>query len=87
MKATEVSKKVHEARLRWYSQVMRSSEEQVATEAMDKEVDGHRRRGRPKTRWKIRIEADLPEKGLNERDYENRSNCTYTCVAGRTKKH
>ena len=53
---------------------MRSSEEQVAREAVDKVVDGRRSKRRPKTRWKDRIEADLPEKGLNERDYENRSN-------------
>ena len=54
---------------------MRSSEEQVAKEAMDKEVVRRRRRGRPKTRWKDRMEADLLEKGLNERNYENINNC------------
>ena len=74
LKVTEVSKKVQEARLRWYGHVMRSPEEQVAREAMDMVVEGRRRRGRPKTRWKDRIEADLLEKGINERDYENRSN-------------
>ena len=74
LKVTEVSKKVQEARLRWYGHVMRSPEDQVAREAMDKVVEGRRKRGRPKTRWKDRIEADLLEKGLNERDYGNRSN-------------
>ena len=62
MKITEVSKKVQEARLRWFCYVIRSSEEQVAREAMDKEEDGRRGRGRPKTRWKDRIVADLLKK-------------------------
>ena len=74
MKVTEVSKKLQEARVRCYGHVMRSSEEQVAREAIDQKVDGRRRRGRPKTRWKDRLEVDLLEKGLNEGGYENRSN-------------
>ena len=41
---------------------MRSSEEHVGREAMDRVLDGRRRTGRPKTRWKDRIEADLLEK-------------------------
>ena len=73
LKVAEVSKKIQEARLRWYGHVMRSSQEQVAREAMDKEIEGRRKRGRPKTRWKDRIEADLLEKGLSGRDYENRT--------------
>ena len=73
LNVTEVSNKEQEARLRWYGHVMISSEEQVAREAMDKEVDERRRRGRHKTRWKDRIEAHLLEKGLNGRDNENRS--------------
>ena len=52
LKVTEVSKKVQEGRLRWFGHVMRSAEEQVARKAMDRVVEGRRRRGRPKTRWK-----------------------------------
>ena len=40
---------------------------------MDMVVDGRRRRGRPKTRWKDKIEGDVLEKGLAETDYESRS--------------
>ena len=58
LKVTEVSKKVQEARLRWYGHVMRSAEGQVAREAMDMVVDGRRRRGRPKTRWRDKIEDE-----------------------------
>ena len=52
---------------------MRSSEEQVVREAMDKVVAGRRSRGRPKTRWKDRIKVELQEKEQNKRDYENTS--------------
>ena len=31
---------------------------------MEMEIPGNRRRGRPKTRWKDRIAADMIEKGL-----------------------
>ena len=74
LKVAEVSKKIQEARLRWYSDVMNSFQKQVAREAMDKEVVGRRRKARPKTRWKDGIGTDLLEKGLNEGDYKNRNN-------------
>ena len=74
LKVVEVSKKVQEARLRWYGHVKRSSEDQIAREAMEGEVQGRRRRGRPKTRWKDRIAADMTERGLRVDDCEDRSN-------------
>ena len=74
LKVVEVSKKVQEARLRWYGHVKRSSEEQIAREAMEGEVQGRRRRGRPKIRWKDRIAADMAERGLSGDDCEDRGN-------------
>ena len=44
---------------------------------MDRVVDGRRKR-RPKTRLNDRKEADLLEKGLNERDYKKRSDSRRT---------
>ena len=73
LKVAEVSKKVQEARLRWYGHVMRSSDESVAKEALDMEVMGRRRRGRPKTRWRDRIAADMLEKELSADDYQQRN--------------
>ena len=66
VKVTEVSKKAQEARLRWYGHLMRREEQHVAREMMDLEVNGRRRRGRPKTRWRDCIGDDMREKGLQE---------------------
>ena len=71
---TEVSKKIQEARLRWYGHVMRSSDGSVAREALNMEVMGRRRRGRPKTRWRDRLAVDVIEKGLSTEDYQDRDN-------------
>ena len=64
LKVVEVSKKMQEARLRWYGHVMRSIEESGEKRAMDVEIQGIRRRGRPKTRWKDCIANDMREKDL-----------------------
>ena len=73
VKVTEVSKKVQEARLRWYGHLMRREEQHVAREVMDMEVDGTRRRGRPKTRWKDCIEDDMREKGVQNEMTQDRT--------------
>ena len=72
VKVTEASKKVQEARLRWYGHLMRREEQHVAREVMDMEVDGTRRRGRPKTRWKDCIGDDMREKGIQEEMTQDR---------------
>ena len=65
VKVTEVSKKIQEARLRWYGHLSRRNGEQhVAREMMEMQVNGTRRKGRPKTRWRDCIGNDLKEKGL-----------------------
>ena len=66
VKVTETSKKVQEARLRWYGHLMRREEQHVAREVMDMVVDGTRRRGRPKTRWKDCVGDDMRERGIRE---------------------
>ena len=73
VKVTEASKKVQEARLRWYGHLMRREEPHVAREVMDTEINGTRRRGRPKTRWKDCIRDDMREKGLQEHMTQDRS--------------
>ena len=46
----EISKKVQESRLTWYGLLLRREEEYVDYRVMAMEVQGERRRGRPK-RW------------------------------------
>ena len=65
VKVAELSKKVQEARLRWYGHILRRDEEGVERRMMDMEVQGCRGRGRPKTRWKDCIAADVQEKQLD----------------------
>ena len=48
MKVTEISKKIQESRLRWYGHLRRVGEDHVGREVMEMEVQGNRRRGRPK---------------------------------------
>ena len=36
------------------------------------EFPGNRIRGRPKTRWKDRVAADMAENGLHDGDFENK---------------
>ena len=69
----ELSKKVQEARLRWYGHVLRRGEEGVERRMMDMEVQGRRGRRRPKTRWKNCIAADVREKQLDLGMVNNRN--------------
>ena len=75
VKVTEVSKKVQEARLRWFGHIMRREDEEqhVAREAMIMEVEGIRRRGRPRVRWRDCISSDMRAKNLNRRSTQNRN--------------
>ena len=59
VKVAELSKKVQEVRLRWYGDILRRDKEVVERRMMDLEVQGHRGRGRPKSRWKDCIAADV----------------------------
>ena len=62
VKVTEVSKKIQEAQLRWFGHLRRRvGEDHVGREVMEMEVEGNRRRGRPKTRWKDWISSDMWE--------------------------
>ena len=68
-----ISKKVQERRMRWYGHVMRRDEEYVGKRAMGIEVQGSRRRGRPKKRWMDCVKDDLREKGLSGEEVYDRA--------------
>ena len=48
VKATELSKKMQEVRLRWYGHVMRRENDYVGRKVMEMDVPGRRRRGKTK---------------------------------------
>ena len=70
-KVVEMSKKIQEKRLHWYGHVMRRDNNYVGREMMQLEVEGRRRRGRPRTRWKDCIDKDLSEKGVSGEEVNN----------------
>ena len=53
-----IREKVQESRLRWYGHVQRMDDQSLVRWAMEMKVDGRRRRGRPKKRWKDNIKED-----------------------------
>ena len=71
-KVAEISKKVQERRLQWYGHVMRQEEDCVVRRVMDMEVEGRRRRGRPKRRWRDCLEGDFREKSISGDEYAER---------------
>ena len=74
VKVTEISKKIQESILRWYGHLRRRvGEDHVGKEVMEMEVQGNRRRGRPKGRWVDSINGDLREKNLNPEMANNRN--------------
>ena len=72
-KVGEISKKVQQRRMRWYGHVMRRDEEYVGKKVMGIEVQGSRRRGRPKKRWADWVKDDLREKGLSGEEVYDRA--------------
>ncbi len=66
VKVTEVSAKMQERRINWYGHVIRRGDEYVGKRVMTSQVEGRRRRGRPKLRWKDKLKEDLEAKGLGE---------------------
>ena len=64
----KISSKTREGRLRWYGHVKRRDEGYVGKEVLEMEVQGKRKRGRPKRRWIDTIKTDMREVGLEEED-------------------
>lgn len=72
-KVVEISKKAQEGRLRWYGHILRREEDHVGKQTMKMEVQGRRRRGRPRKRWSDCVREDLRVKGIDEAAANNRS--------------
>ena len=72
VKVVEILKKVQEGRLRWYGHILRREEEHIGRQTMDMEVQGRRRRGRPKKRWRDCVREDLRGMGIDEAEAADR---------------
>ena len=82
-----LQQKLRQDRLRWYGHVRRRDSDYVGKKVMEMEIEGRRKRGRPKTRWMDRVRGDMRELDLDEEDamdrkawrcairYSNPANC------------
>ena len=61
------------SRLRWFGQVMRKEDNDWVKLCTSREVEGSRRRGRPKKTWKENVERDMKRLDLKENDVLGRS--------------
>ena len=62
-KVRQLSHKIQGSRLRCYSHIMRKDQQYVGRGVIEMDVQGKRRRGRPKPRWVDCIKDDLRSKG------------------------
>ena len=58
--------------VRWYGHVLRREKDNVLRRALVFEVDGVRKRGRPKRTWKKQVEEDIKKIKLKKEDAPNR---------------
>jgi hypothetical protein len=63
--------KMRENKFRWFGHVMRQEETKAVRVVMKMNVEGKRRRGRPKKRWLDIIENDMGAVGMYVSDVEN----------------
>ena len=58
--------------VRWYGHVLRKEDGHVLRRALDFEVKGRRKRGRPKKTWRKQVEGESRKVGLRKVDALNR---------------
>lgn len=58
--------------VRWYGHVLRRDDGHVLRRALEFEVSGPRKRGRPKKTWKMQVEEESKRVGMGMRDALNR---------------
>ncbi|KAI5707701.1 hypothetical protein M8J77_008053 [Diaphorina citri] len=68
VKVGPLGQKIQESRLRWFGHVERRDEEYVGKRVESLGIGGKRRRGRPKMRWRDKVEEDLREKGWRKEE-------------------
>ena len=61
--------------MQWYGHVMRRDDEYLGKRMMGIEVQGSRKRGRPKKRWADCVKDDLREKRLSGEEVYDRAAC------------
>jgi len=54
---------IKEQRISWLGHLKRMEEDRTPKKIITQEMEGTRRRGRPRKRWKEEVERDLPSAG------------------------
>ncbi|KAL1454137.1 hypothetical protein WDU94_010418, partial [Cyamophila willieti] len=72
VKVGPLGKKIQESRLRWFGHVERRDESYLGKKVEKLNIGGKRKVGRPKLRWRDKVEEDLREKGWKRREALNR---------------
>ena len=57
--------------MRWHGHVLRRPEEDVLIKAMVYEMDGKRKQGRPRMKWREQVEGNTRSIGLRKEDRAN----------------
>ena len=73
VKVERLGMKMREGRLRWYGHVMRRDQEYVRRKMIEMELQGKRKRGRPKGRFLDVVKEDMRNVGAKETDVEDRT--------------
>ena len=69
----------------WYGHVLRREDGHISRRALDLEVEGQRKKGRPNTMWKKEVEEESMKVGLRRKDALCRSKwsvCVNKIAAG-----
>ena len=59
--------------VRWYGHVIRREDDNILKKAMIMEVNGQRKRGRPKVTWKRQVEESVKKVGLKIEEAADRT--------------
>ena len=59
--------------VRWYGHVLRRDDGHALRKALEFEVKGKRKRGRPKKTWKTQVEKESESVGLEKEDVMNQA--------------
>ena len=59
--------------VRWYRHVLRRDDGHILRKALEFEVRGKRKPGRPKKTWKMQVEKESKSVGLEKKDAMNRA--------------
>ena len=59
--------------VRWYGHAIRREDDNILKKAMIMEVNGQRKRGRPKMTWKKQVEESVKKVGLKVKEIADRT--------------